>query len=551
MTDMDRARELIEKYLDDVIDKVELAELELLIVSDPEVAKEFARFARTDGFVYFHFNQAAAQNALQLDRKPDRAFVEQYKPSRRPWGFLERLVGPTGSVLIHVAVIALLIFLVSYEPPPKPEDPMVITMVNPNDTPPLDDLPKLPDDTSFAPGAEPVIPTENTAAGPEEPAAQEAFRPEPEIDTTGVEIDSDVKGVLLLPSGMENRSGRARDEALRDRSGGMGKATEAAVVKALDWLKANQQVDGSWGPNKIAMSGLSLLTFLAHGEMTSSKEYGWTVERAIRFLLSKQREDGTFADVNTQAGPYEHGIATYAMCEAYGLTRIPSLKPAMEKAVQVILNGQQKGGGWDYRYGKSGRRDTSVAGWQIQALKAALIAGAENTGIKEALELSAADLKSARNPETGKFHYTDATSPTSDSMTGVAVLCLELIGKGDSREARQGLDALNKALCKWESSPDWAMYGWYYITQAKFHEGGPGWKRWNGQFARAYVKAQNRDGSWTAPREDEQKYGPAYGTALAALTLQVYYRFLPTYQAVAVDRAVASLATEDVAVVVQ
>ena len=95
MTDMDRARELIEKYLDEVIDKVELAELELLIVSDPEVAKEFARCARTDGFVYFHFNEATAQNALQLERNPERTFIETERPARRPWGLLERLVGPT------------------------------------------------------------------------------------------------------------------------------------------------------------------------------------------------------------------------------------------------------------------------------------------------------------------------------------------------------------------------------------------------------------------------------------------------------------------------
>ena len=551
MTDLDRARELIEKYLDDVIDKVELAELELLIVSDPAVAKEFARCARTDGFVYFHYNHALAEQALNLAKKPDRAFVEEYKPSRRPWGILERLVGPTGSVLIHIAVIALLVFLVSYEPPPKEEEALVITMVNQNETPPLDDLPKMPDDVPFTPGAEPVIPSENSPAGPEEPSPVEAYKPEQEADVTEIEINSDVKGALLLPSGMENRSGRARDGALHDHAGAMGSATEASVVKALDWLKTNQQADGSWGPNKVALTGLSLLTFLAHGEMTSSEDYGRTVEKAIRFLLSKQREDGTFADVNTQAGPYEHGIATYAMCEAYGLTRVPVLKPVMEKAVQVILNGQQKGGGWDYKYGKSGRRDTSIAGWQIQALKAAHIAGAENSGIQEALAKAADDLKSARDPATGKFHYSDSKSQTSESITGVAVLCLELIGEGDSKEARQGLNALTKALCKWETAPDWAMYGWYYITQAKFHDGGSEWKSWNMQFARSFTRSQNKDGSWTAPKEDEQKYGPAYSTTLAALTLQVYYRFLPTYQAVAVDRAVASLGVDDVTVAVQ
>ena len=548
MTDMDRARELIEKYLDDVIDKVELAELELLIVSDPEVAKEFARCARTDGFVYFHYNHVLAEQALELARKPDRGFVEEHKPSRRPWGILERLVGPTGSVLIHVAVIALLVFLVSYEPAPKPEEAMVITMVNKNDTPPLDEPPKMPDDVPFTPGAEPVIPSAASPAGPEEPPPVETYKPEQETDVTGIEIKSDVNGVLLLPSGMENRSGRARDNALRDRAGAMGSATESAVVRALDWLKMNQQVDGSWGPNKVALTGLSLLTFLAHGELTSSENYGVTVEYAIRFLLSKQREDGTFADVDTQAGPYEHGIATYAMCEAYGMTRVPALKPVMEKAVQVILNGQQKGGGWDYRYGKSGRRDTSVAGWQIQALKAALIAGAENPGIEEALARAADDLKSARDPRTGRFHYSDPKSQTSESITGVAVLCLELIGQGDSKEARHGLSALTRALCKWEAAPEWAMYGWYYITQAKFHEGGPEWKGWNSQFARAFTKSQNKDGSWTAPKEDEQKYGPAYSTALAALTLQVYYRFLPTYDAVEISKDVATADDSDVTI---
>ena len=371
-------------------------------------------------------------------------------------------------------------------------------------------------------------------------------------DAEGIEIRNKVRSPLILPIELGSRSGPPREKALNTHAGSMGARTEAAVEKALNWLKTNQQADGSWGPNTIALTGLSLLTFLAHGETTSSTNYSRTVENAIRFLLAKQRANGTFVNVNTQEGPYEHGIASYAMCEAYGLTRIPELKPAMEKAVQVILNGQQPGGGWDYRYSKGGRRDTSVAGWQIQALKAALIAGAENPDIRKSLAKAADDLKKACDPVTGKFHYTDRSSQTSESITGVAVLCLDLIGQGDSKEARQGLSALTKALCKWEAAPEWAMYGWYYITQAKFQEGGSEWKRWNNQFARAFTGSQNKDGSWTAPKEDERKYGPAYSTTLAALTLQVYYRFLPTYKAIEIDKKVASLSDKgDVAVAVQ
>lgn len=571
MTDLDRGRELIEKYLDEVIDKVELAELELLIVSDPEVAKEFARCARTDGYVYFHFNQAAAQNAVQLEQKSalekkaaSRLFVRDVdylhpRPVTRSW--VERLLVPTGSILIHAAIILLLVYLVSYEPPEQRYESATVTMVT-RETQTFEPKPSLPPDESqepvFTPGAEPgfaessVGSAEAPSPGSDEGEGVGTGTGPDEGETAGaLEIPGDVQGSLIFKGAVNSRSAGGRQAALGRYSGAMGTQTEASVVRALDWLKTNQQADGSWGPNKVALTGLSLLTFLAHGEMTSSEDYGKTVESAIRFLLSKQREDGTFADVSTQAGPYEHGIATYAMCEAYGLTRVPVLKPVMEKAVQVILNGQQKGGGWDYKYGKGGRRDTSIAGWQIQALKAAHIAGAENSGIEEALAKAADDLKRARDPVTGKFHYSDPKSQTSESITGVAVLCLELIGQGDSKEARQGLSALTKALCKWESAPEWAMYGWYYITQAKFHDGGSEWKGWNNQFARAFTKSQNKDGSWTAPREDEQKYGPAYSTTLAALTLQVYYRFLPTYQTAAINKEVAATADSDVTIALQ
>jgi hypothetical protein len=59
------------------------------------------------------------------------------------------------------------------------------------------------------------------------------------------------------------------------------------------------------------------------------------------------------------------------------------------------------------------------------------------------------------------------------------------------------------------------------------------------------------DGHWDAPppgREDA--YGPVYCTTLAALTLQVYYRGLPTYQAKAVqiDSGMAERAADDVVI---
>ena len=58
---------------------------------------------------------------------------------------------------------------------------------------------------------------------------------------------------------------------------------------------------------------------------------------------------------------------------------------------------------------------------------------------------------------------------------------------------------------------------------------GASFPSWNDQFAPVYTRAQNADGSWTPPG-DERIQGKVYGTTLAALTLQVYYRLLPTYR---------------------
>jgi hypothetical protein len=109
------------------------------------------------------------------------------------------------------------------------------------------------------------------------------------------------------------------------------------------------------------------------------------------------------------------------------------------------------------------------------------------------------------------------------------------MGRADDEACRQAMQYLNNYNLQvdWESRSPWPLYGWYYITQAKFHDGSE-FNTWNDEFAKELTRNQNADGSWTPP-PDEQKYGKVYGTTMAALTLQVYYRLLPTYQERAVE----------------
>lgn len=467
--------------------------------------------------------------------------------------FMEWAAGPVGSITLHAVGIVLLFLFAAAVTRDKTQDieVKVIEMdakelEQLEELKPPEELPEIVDQVT-----PPDVDMEMT------PPEVEDFTAAPEMDTvTELNIASDAISPIIMkglaPGQMANRSGAGRAAAIGAHGGKWGQYAEAAVLRALEWLRLNQNKDGSWGTNdKQAMAGLGILTFLAHGETTASEKYGPTVERAIRYLISIQTEKGEFLPTDPKNGidstgeTYSQAICVYGISEAYGMTRIPSLKSVMEKGVQVIIDGQQAKGGFDYKFAKGARRDTSLCGWCCQAMKAAYIAGAENPKLHDAMELAVQDLKSAQKADDGSFYYSQiGASHSTHSITAVAVLSMQLLGHGGDPEVKRGLDFLGGASCNWKSPPDWPMYAWYYISQTKFHQGGANWSNWNNQFAPQFIRNQIIDannpavnGSWNSAglglppgNSGRENMHPVYATTLAALTLQVYYRFLPTYQ---------------------
>jgi hypothetical protein len=468
---------------------------------------------------------------------------------------LEHLLGPFGSILFHVLVVILALKFLGMVGEEKTAS-IQVQILEPDaidleefekELEQMDDLQEItdmvaPPDQSIDVNAPPDV---STDVAPAEDMS---------MDLADLNVISDAKSPLVMRGLYEGRSASGRSKMLGG-AGRWAKDVESSVNKALEWLKNNQADDGSWGPNnREAMTGLAILTFLANGETPASEKYGPAVEKGIKYLVMLQEQNGSgkFAAWNPggEGGmqeAYAHGIATYAISEAYGLTRIPSLKKVMEDAVALIMSGQQPGGSWDYGYRKTSRRDASVAGWQVQALKAALIAGASNSGLKDSIHLAVEEMKKSQNSETGMFPYSELDRGKL-SITAVSVLCLEMAGMGRDPAVKRGLQALKDADINWQKPMDWPMYSWYYITQAKFHAGGGDWESWNQKFAREIVRNQNEDGSWTSAgqylAEDdhgkEVNHGQVYSTTLAALTLQVYYRFLPSYKPVEIEEEVKS-----------
>ena len=364
---------------------------------------------------------------------------------------------------------------------------------------------------------------------------------------------------IAVPKSMSGRCDKlGRINRLTRAGVGNPVRVEKSVVKALDWITANQNADGSWGKTaKGAMTGFALLCYLGHCDLTDSPEYGETVAKGIKYLveLGDEKDGWLFVTHNKHGAAYAQGIATYAMAEAYGMTEKDFILPILQKAIHRIVAGQKQDGGWVYMesrpgpnglkfddFGKNEKRssDTSVSGWQFQALKAAYNTGAVFPGLEPALEGAVKNFYRVYSAKNGGFGYQTATQASNlkHKLTGVGSLGLQSWSKGHPSD-EQKKETLNNAMkhilrnnpAMDYNSADANLYSWYYDTQALYNYGGAYWKAWNRKMEPLLLNAQLDDGSWPPEGSGLTKKrsgGDAeiYRTALCTLMLEVYYRYV-------------------------
>lgn len=382
----------------------------------------------------------------------------------------------------------------------------------------------------------------------------------------------DSVALIKSPITMRSMAGSRNPGSIgRLTSGGKGygdPSTEAAVLKALRWLKKTQQSNGSWTPVPISNTGLAVLTFLAHGETPSSKEFGYTVEKALNYLIDSlgKKKDKTGAEVVTFRGAdgneYATLIATYALCEAYGMTKNPNTKMVALQTLQRIVDNQSPTGGWDYGMNKTSTRDDmSYAGWALQALKAGKMAGLHPKGLDECIKKAVRCLKT-RNFRNGGFNYTAGGGPTGLTATGC--LAMQLLGYMNEPEVKAALDTMRAWKPSFTGEKDKKLteglpthnpqYYCYYASQCKYQAGMcqgataanvKTWQDWNEAMKQLYPKTiktlsetiEGVDGKpraigyWPMVAEETCRgAGDTMSTCLCALQLMVYYRYLPTTQ---------------------
>lgn len=334
-------------------------------------------------------------------------------------------------------------------------------------------------------------------------------------------------------------------------AGGGTKQTERAVAAAINWLARHQLPDGSWslvmdsrrckdrtcigeGLEGVpaGATALGLLPFLAAGQTHQSKgPYQRNIDKAITWLIKNQKQTGDLSSSGRHQ-MYEHGLATIALCEAYGMTGDSRIGMAAQAAIKFTETGQNADGAWRYTHGTPDS-DTSVTGWQIMSLKSGLMAGLQVD--KSIMQRTRAYLRQVSTGNyNGKFGYQIQRPPTP-TMTAVGLLCQMYLGaQRGSPEIQEGVDYLMEPenLPKKEESN---IYYWYYATLMLHNLPGETWDRWNRQQRRVLVEMQRRggcaEGSWDPNDDQWGRYGGRLmTTSLACLSLEVYYRYLPLYK---------------------
>jgi squalene cyclase len=311
----------------------------------------------------------------------------------------------------------------------------------------------------------------------------------------------------------------------------MDEPTKRATAKALEWLASKQNSDGSWSDgayqHNTAITAYAMLAFMSQGHLPGQGLYGPEVAKGGRFLLASARPSDGYLVGARGGNMYCHAMATLALAELWGQTGDDEIRPALKKAVDLIIRSQNRQGGWRYEPAPTGA-DISVTIMQVMALRAAKNGGLHvpDTTLKKAI----AYIKSCYNKQVGGYSYQPGGGAPGFARTAAGTCVLFLTGEYEDREIPRAIAYLQKNF----ESPLHFYYGHYYAAHALHSYAGLGetgqkaWQEWYGKLVKYFVPSQSPDGSWS--RTNRHEVGPVYQTSIAVIVLSVPSHYLPIFQ---------------------
>ncbi len=344
------------------------------------------------------------------------------------------------------------------------------------------------------------------------------------------------------------------------------KRLDAAVNKALSWLAAHQQADGSFPTLKTgqpAVTSFCTMAFMAHGHVAGEGDYGKQLDLAIEYTMRCQKANGLVAVVGPN-GPkisravkhevgvvqaYNHAISSLMLSEVYGTSKTPSirLKATITKSIATSLEMQRwpkdleiDKGGWRYVQDFDEHdSDLSVTGWELMFLRSARNAGFDVP--EQSINDATGYVRRTYSEKYGAFGYAaDSADWRSRGMAGAGILALAHAGfHGAPEVTRSGdwilslnFDEYNKVVPftnPWFN--DRYHYGLFICCQAMYQLGGRQWEQFYPRAVHTLLANQKPDGSWPAESHfNDARFGNTYTTALVVLSLGAPNQLLPIFQ---------------------
>ncbi len=491
-----------------------------------------------------------AHEVLIDERTGERMFIvgegEAVHAAEKPPATKEKLSAVLMAVVIHLVIIlALASWYISSPPPPPPQISVSSIANNSESSMENQTMKKVTQrSASTVSSSQPVVSSTafSNFAVPDTFDANTNLTMVAMSDSDagfGMSMSGfgDVSNMGAIPAGMQSRCSMSQRMKRLRESGGEDRA-EKAVREGLEFITTKQNKDGSFGEEfHAAMTGLALLAYLGHCETPESPKFGDSVINGALFLMDRaSKNDGKLTNGESGNHPvYEHAIATYALCELYTMTKesgkeIPRLESVLKKSVGIVVDAQTKTGGWAYNFKAEGAEDMSVSGWMIQCLKAAHNTGRNFSGVERALDLATEKYLPSIQDSEGAFKYSPENAKGKRTLTGAAMLAMQIWKGKDTPQYNKALAYLVKAYADPSPRFDGDFYAPYYNTQAFFMHEGKEWENYNKIFQPRLLDAQNEDGSWLSKGVGGHGGVDAQlmNTAWAILMLEVYYRYLPT-----------------------
>jgi hypothetical protein len=327
-------------------------------------------------------------------------------------------------------------------------------------------------------------------------------------------------------------------------------ASEKALKAGLNWLAQNQGGSGNWESNDLGLVSLGALAFLAAGHRDGMGPNGKACDRALQYVIRNAKPSGLLNIAQAQADMYNHGLSTFVLGQAHGMTNDPRLRPALDRALKLIVATQCGDGGWTYQAKALSRgNDLSLAVMQAKALRGAVDSGLEvppeviNLAIRSVREHYSPRGVATTAPEAeqmkvpGQFTYSFRGSGATIAMAAAGVICLQEFGQYDDWRIPKSMEVVTTAIAKLPSArsqgghlPFDDPYTLYYAGQALYQVGGQRWKENYPRLRDYLVASQRPDGSWTDNKRRYGKPGQLFATSVACFILSMPNRYLPILQ---------------------